>query len=104
MNNGEKIDLKIQFLTRQLKAIQKIINDGTHVGTITRENKMIRISEVINQEALSQVNDLLKLTRSILEECDKDPDLNNLAIKYLLNQNVLLEKLKETLIPKSSFF
>jgi len=43
------------------------------------------------------VNDLLKLTRSILEECDKDPDLNDLAIKHLLNQKVLLEKLKETL-------
>ena len=50
-----------------------------------------------NQEALSVVNDLLKLTRSILEESDKDPDLNNLAIKHLLNQNVLLEKLKKEL-------
>ena len=50
-----------------------------------------------NQEALSMVNDLLKLTRSILEECDKDPDLNDLAIKHLLNQKELLEKLKETL-------
>jgi len=50
-----------------------------------------------NQESLSVVNDLLKLTRSILEECDKDPDLNNLAIKHLLNQKVLLEKLKKEL-------
>ena len=50
-----------------------------------------------NQEALSVVNDLLKLTRSILEECDKDPDLNNLAIKHLLNQKALLEKLKKEL-------
>ena len=50
-----------------------------------------------NQEALSVVNDLLKLTRSILEECDKDPDLNDLAIKHLLNQKVLLEKLKKEL-------
>jgi hypothetical protein len=49
------------------------------------------------EKALSVVNDLLKLTRSILEECDKDPDLNDLAIKHLLNQKVLLEKLKETL-------
>ena len=48
-----------------------------------------------NQESLSVVNDLLKLTRSILEECDKDPDLNSLAIKHLLNQKVLLEKLKK---------
>ena len=50
-----------------------------------------------NQESLSLVNDLLKLTRSILEECDKDPDLNSLAIKHLLNQKVLLEKLKKEL-------
>ena len=51
-----------------------------------------------NQESLSMVNDLLKLTRSILEECDKDPDLNNLAIKYLLNQKELLEKLKDLIL------
>jgi len=56
-----------------------------------------KASRMKNQEALSVVNDLLKLTRSILKECDKDPDLNDLAIKHLLNQKVLLEKLKETL-------
>jgi len=50
-----------------------------------------------NQEALSMVNDLLELTRSILQECDKDPDLNDLAIKYLLNQKQLLEKLRDVL-------
>ena len=54
-----------------------------------------KVSRMKNQEALSVVNDLLKLTRSILEECDKDPDLNGLAIKHLLNQKVLLEKLKK---------
>jgi len=48
-------------------------------------------------ESVRMVNDLLELTRSILQECDKDPDLNDLAIKHLLNQKVLLEKLKETL-------
>ena len=56
-----------------------------------------KVSRMKNQEALSVVNDLLKLTRSILEECDKDPDLNDLAIKHILNQKELLEKLKETL-------
>ena len=45
-------------------------------------------------ESVSIVNDLLELTRSILQECDKDPDLNDLAIKYLLNQKQLLEKLR----------
>jgi len=55
---------------------------------------MTQTDEEKNQKALSVVNDLLKLTRSILEECDKDPDLNDLAIKYLLNQKQLLEKLR----------
>ena len=50
-----------------------------------------------NQESLRLVNSSLILTRSILEECDKDPDLNDLAIKHLLNLKVSLEKLKETL-------
>ena len=48
-------------------------------------------------ESVSMVNDLLELTRSILQECDKDPDLNDLAIKYLLNQKQLLEKLRDVL-------
>ena len=50
-----------------------------------------------NQEAMSVITDLLKKTRLILKECDKDPNLNDLAIKYLLNQRQLLNKLKETL-------
>ena len=60
-------------------------------------NQMNTKNTAKNQEAVSIINDLLELTRSILQECDKDPDLNDLAIKYLLNQKVLLEKLKETL-------
>ena len=47
-------------------------------------------------ESVRMVNDLLELTRLILQECDKDPDLNDLAIKYLLNHRQLLNKLKET--------
>ena len=50
-----------------------------------------------NKEALRVINDLLKITRSILVECDKDPDANDLAIKYLLNQKQLLEKLRDIL-------
>jgi len=56
-----------------------------------------KASRMKNQEALNVVNDLLELTRSILQECDKDSDKNDLAIKYLLNQKQLLNKLKETL-------
>ena len=56
-----------------------------------------KASRMKNQEALNAVNDLLKLTRSILKECDKAPDLNDLAIKYLLNQKQLLAKLEEIL-------
>ena len=50
-----------------------------------------------NQNTLKIIDDLLELTRSILQECDKDPDKNDLAIKYLLNQKQLLNKLKDTL-------
>ena len=50
-----------------------------------------------NQEAMSVITDLLKKTRLILKECDKDPNLNDLAIKYLLNQKQLLEKLRDIL-------
>ena len=60
-------------------------------------NQMNTKNTAKNQEAVSIINDLLELTRSILQECDKDPDLNDLAIKYLLNQKQLLEKLKGTL-------
>jgi len=60
-------------------------------------NQMNTKNTAKNQEAVSMINDLLELTRSILQECDKDPDKNDLAIKYLLNQKQLLNKLKETL-------
>ena len=49
------------------------------------------------QESLRIINDLVELSSSILRECDKDPDKNNLAIKYLLNQKQLLAKLEEIL-------
>ena len=55
------------------------------------------MSEMKIQNTLKIIDDLLELTRSILQECDKDPDKNDLAIKYLLNQKQLLNKLKETL-------
>jgi hypothetical protein len=59
------------------------------------QNTMDTKDTTKNQEAVSMINDLLELTRSILQECDKDPDLNNLAIKYILNQKQLLEKLRD---------
>ena len=61
------------------------------------QNTMDTKDTTKNQEAVSIINDLLELTRSILQECDKDPDLNDLAIKYLLNQKQLLEKLRDIL-------
>ena len=57
----------------------------------------INSSSAKNQEAMTMITDLLKKTRLMLQECDKDPDLNDLAIKYILNQKELLEKIKETL-------
>ena len=49
------------------------------------------------KEALDIIDEILEKTRSILQECDKDPDKNDLAIKYLLNQKDLLVKLREIL-------
>jgi len=92
----ENINLNQQYKKELLTFFKKIF---LKYGLLKTEfNSMIFMDDKEkNQEALSVVNDLLKLTRSILEECDKDPDLNDLAIKHLLNQKILLEKLKETL-------
>jgi len=49
------------------------------------------------QESLRTINDLVELSSNILRECDKDPNKNDLAIKYLLNQKQLLSKLEEIL-------
>ena len=61
------------------------------------ETLKAKSSRIKIQEALKIIDGLVELSSNILKECDKDPDLNNLAIKHLLNQKVLLEKLKETL-------
>ena len=61
------------------------------------DNEKLEASRLKIQNTMSMIDDLLELTRSILQECDKDPDKNDLAIKYLLNQRQLLEKIKETL-------
>jgi len=93
----ENINLNQQYKKELLTFFKKIF---LKYGLLKTEfNSMIFMDDKEkNQEALSVVNDLLKLTRSILEECDKDPDLNNLAIKYLLNQKELLEKLKDLIL------
>ena len=92
----ENINLNQQYKKELFTFFKKIF---LKYGLLKTEfNSMIFMDDKEkNQEALSVVNDLLKLTRSILEECDKDPDLNSLAIKHLLNQKVLLEKLKKEL-------
>jgi len=93
----ENIELNQQYKKELITFFKKIF---LKYGLLKTEfNSMIFVDDKEkNQESLSVVNDLLKLTRSILEECDKDPDLNNLAIKYLLNQKELLEKLKDLIL------
>ena len=93
----ENIELNQQYKKELITFFKKIF---LKYGLLKTEfNSMIFMDDKEkNQEALSVVNDLLKLTRSILEECDKDPDLNDLAIKHLLNQKVLLEKLKDLIL------
>ena len=93
----ENIELNQQYKKELITFFKKIF---LKYGLLKTEfNSMIFMDDKEkNQESLNVVNDLLKLTRSILEECDKDPDLNNLAIKYLLNQKELLEKLKDLIL------
>ena len=66
-------------------------------GFRLNDNEKLEASRLKIQNTMSVIDDLFELTRSILQECDKDPDKNDLAIKYLLNQKQLLEKLKGTL-------
>ena len=73
-----------------IDCIEKLINQNDSL-----DDKPSSLAK--NQEALKVIDEILEKTRSILQECDKDPDKNDLAIKYLLNQKQLLNKLKETL-------
>ena len=93
----ENIELNQQYKKELITFFKKIF---LKYGLLKTEfNSMIFMDDKEkNQESLNVVNDLLKLTRSILEECDKDPDLNSLAIKHLLNQKELLEKLKDLIL------
>ena len=81
-----------------IDCIQKLFekNEGNRIET--NPTKIILSGNAKNQEALSVITDLLKKTRLMLQECDKDPDLNDLLIKYLLNQKDLLEKLRNILM------
>ena len=81
-----------------IDCIQKLFekNEGKR-HNLMNPTKLILTGNAKNQEALSVITDLLKQSRLILIECDKDPNLNKLAIKYLLNQKELLKKLREIL-------
>ena len=81
-----------------IDCIQKLFEKNKGNRTETNPTKIILTGNAKNQEALSVITDLLKKTRLILTECDKDPNLNKLAIKYLLVQKQLLEKLRDILV------
>ena len=82
-----------------IDCIQKLFekNEGKR-HNLMNPTKMILTGNAKNQEALSVITDLLKNSRSILTECDKDPNLNKLAIQYLLVKKQLLENLREILV------
>ena len=82
-----------------IDCIQKLFekNEGKR-HNLMNPTKLILTGNAKNQEALSVITDLLKNSRSILTECDKDPNLNKLAIQYLLVQKQLLEKLRDILV------
>ena len=81
-----------------IDCIQKLFEKNEGNRTETNPTKIILSGNAKNQEALSVITDLVKNSRSILTECDKDPNLNKLAIQYLLVQKQLLEKLREILV------
>ena len=81
-----------------IDCIQKLFKKNEDNHTETNPTKIILTGNAKNQEALSVITDLVKNSRSILTECDKDPNLNKLAIQYLLVQKQLLEKLREILV------
>ena len=94
-----KYKLKDHRVQDFIDCIQKLFekNEGKR-HNLMNPTKIILTGNAKNQEALSVITDLLKNSRSILTECDKDPNLNKLAIKYLLAQKQLLEKLRDILV------
>jgi len=85
-----KYKLKEHRVQDFIDCIEKLMNK--------KNSFEINSSSAKNQEAMTMITDLLKKTRLMLQECDKDPDLNDLLIKYLLNQKDLLEKLRNILM------
>jgi len=65
--------------------------------TETNPTKIILTGNAKNQEALSVITDLLKNSRSILTECDKDPNLNKLAIQISSSSKAITRKTKRHL-------
>ena len=86
------------FTVRQTHTHRDIMTDKQKLmHQLVMAKSLVKSNNKKIKKALELLEDLLKLTRSILQECDKDPDKNDLAIKYLLNQRQLLNKLKGTL-------
>ena len=91
-------ELKNHTVQDFMDCIEKLFEKNEDNHTETNPTKIILTGNAKNQEALSVITDLVKNSRSILTECDKDPNLNKLAIKYLLVQKELLEKLRDILV------
>ena len=71
-------------------------------NNLDNETLKAKSSRMKIQNTLGMIDDLLELTRSILQECDKDPDKNDLAIKYLLNQRQKVKFLLPNYIIKTT--
>ena len=93
-----KYKLKDHRVQDFIDCIQKLFEKIEGERTETNPTKIILTGNAKNQEALSVITDLLVAVAKIRIECDKDPNLNKLVIKYLLNQKELLEKLRDILI------
>ena len=87
-------EMKNHTVQDLIDCIQKLFKKNEDNHTETNPTKIILTGNAKNQEALSVITDLIKNNGYATQYSQND----KLAIKYLLVQKQLLEKLREILV------
>ena len=87
-------ELKNHYNQDLIDCIQKLFKKNEDNHTETNPTKIILTGNAKNQEALSVITDLIKNNGYATQYSQND----KLAIKYLLVQKELLEKLRDILV------
>ena len=87
-------ELKNHTVQDFMDCIEKLFEKNEDNHTETNPTKIILTGNAKNQEALSVITDLIKNNGYATQYSQND----KLAIKYLLNQKQLLEKLRDILV------